>query len=75
MKPLPTACALGCGRCCWRRFCWPPKRSVNSRMNSSICDWRERSDMRVSSLPTSAFIVTETLTTAGVILAASSEKS
>ena len=73
MKPLPPAWAFGCGRT-WRRFCWPPKRSVNSRMNSSICDWRDRSAAR-SSPPASAFIVTETLTTAGVILAASSEKS
>ena len=46
-------------------------------MNSSICDWAEPplSDMFISSSPALAFMVTWTLTTAGVTLAASSEKS
>src|SRR5436190_2991444 len=78
MKPVPTACALGCTRC-WRWPCWP-KRSANWRMNSSSCCWVPRSEPRSdicvsSSSEAPAFMVTCTFTTAGVTLAASSEKS
>jgi len=80
MKPVPTACAFCAGRCglaCGMPF-WP-KRSAKRCMNSSICCccWPERSDIWTSS-PSSAapaFMVTATLTTAGVTLAARSEKS
>ena len=83
MKPVPTAWAfsfdcgrpLPSGRPGWFGCIGWPKRSAKRFMNSSICFCCE-SDVRVSSSSSvPAFMVTATLTTAGVTLAARSEKS
>src|SRR4029077_19040956 len=81
MKPVPTAWAFWFGRCgfiCGMPGlpCWP-KRSAKRCVNSSIwfCCWLRAAIWVSASSAAPAFMVTATLTTAGVTLAARSEKS